>query len=252
MGKTASSSIGLLAGRDPVDDARGARADEMDARDLLHADAPPGASRRPTIARAARAIGCDDVSSSPTTSATPATPALDEAARRRPGPGHGLALRRRRTPAATSSPARIARGTLAARYADRTLVICKPDAVERGLVGEILGRFERRASRIAALELRTIDEAHPRPATTRSTTASLLRRPRGVHRPRGPVVHGASKVRRTRGRSCATMMGATNPRDAAPGTIRGDLGIELHGEPGPRQRRPGVRTRRSGSSSPAS
>ena len=41
---------------------------------------------------------------------------------------------------------------------DRTLVICKPDAVERGLVGEILDRFERRGLTIAALELRTLDE----------------------------------------------------------------------------------------------
>ena len=46
-------------------------------------------------------------------------------------------------------------------------------------------------------------------------------------------------------------MGATNPRDAAPGTIRGDLGIDLHREPGPRQRRPRVAPRaRSASSSP--
>ena len=41
---------------------------------------------------------------------------------------------------------------------DRTLVICKPDAVERGLVGAILARFERRGLTIAALELRTLDE----------------------------------------------------------------------------------------------
>jgi nucleoside-diphosphate kinase len=42
---------------------------------------------------------------------------------------------------------------------DRTLVICKPDAVERGLVGEIVGRFERRNLKIVAAELRTIDVA---------------------------------------------------------------------------------------------
>ena len=41
---------------------------------------------------------------------------------------------------------------------DRTLVICKPDAVERGLVGTILNRFERRGLTIATLELRTLDE----------------------------------------------------------------------------------------------
>jgi nucleoside-diphosphate kinase len=40
---------------------------------------------------------------------------------------------------------------------DRTLVICKPDAVERGLVGDILSRFERRQFKIVAAELRVID-----------------------------------------------------------------------------------------------
>ncbi len=40
---------------------------------------------------------------------------------------------------------------------DRTLVICKPDAVERGLVGEIVGRFERRGMSIAAMDLRVVD-----------------------------------------------------------------------------------------------
>jgi nucleoside-diphosphate kinase len=39
----------------------------------------------------------------------------------------------------------------------RTLVLCKPDAVERGLVGEIVGRLERKGLTIVALELRTID-----------------------------------------------------------------------------------------------
>ena len=42
---------------------------------------------------------------------------------------------------------------------DRTLVICKPDAVERGLVGEIVGRFERKGLRLVAAELRIIDAA---------------------------------------------------------------------------------------------
>ena len=42
---------------------------------------------------------------------------------------------------------------------DRTLVICKPDAVERGLVGEIVARLERKQLRIVAMELRRIDEA---------------------------------------------------------------------------------------------
>ena len=44
----------------------------------------------------------------------------------------------------------------------RTLVLCKPDAVERGLVGEILGRLERKGLRLIALDLRTLDEATAR------------------------------------------------------------------------------------------
>ena len=45
---------------------------------------------------------------------------------------------------------------------DRTLIICKPDAVERGLVGEILARFERRNLSIVALELRSVNSPTPR------------------------------------------------------------------------------------------
>jgi nucleoside-diphosphate kinase len=107
---------------------------------------------------------------------------------------------------------------------DRTLVICKPDAVERGLVGEIISRFERRNLRIVALDLRPVDEAtaarhyeehHGKPFygdliefITRSPSAVL-------------VVEGPEDTWKV----VRTMIGATNPRDAAPGTIRGDLGI---------------------------
>ena len=108
---------------------------------------------------------------------------------------------------------------------DRTLVICKPDAVERGLVGEIVGRFERKGLSIVALELRTLDadtaaehyEEHVGKGFYDDLVAFITR---------GPVVgDGGRRARRTRGRSCATMMGATNPAEAAPGTIRGDLGV---------------------------
>src|SRR5207253_10128468 len=51
------------------------------------------------------------------------------------------------------------RSSLRALMSDRTLFICKPDAVERGLVGEIVGRIKRKGLRIVAAALRTIDEA---------------------------------------------------------------------------------------------
>ena len=71
---------------------------------------------------------------------------------------------------------------------DRTLVICKPDAVERGLVGEIIGRLERKGLRIAAAELRTITRGHCRGALRRAPGQGVLRRPGGVHHPQpGPA-----------------------------------------------------------------
>ena len=109
---------------------------------------------------------------------------------------------------------------------DRTLVICKPDAVERGLAGEIVGRFERKGLRLVAAELRTIDEEtagrhyeeHQGKPFYGDLVAFITRSPALLLVVEGP--QDTWKVVRT-------MMGATNPRDAAPGTIRGDLGIEL-------------------------
>ena len=107
---------------------------------------------------------------------------------------------------------------------DRTLVICKPDAVERGLVGEIVGRLERKGLRLVAGELRTIDketaarhyEEHEGKPFYDDLVAFITRSPAFVFVVEGP--EETFKVVRT-------LMGATNPREAAPGTIRGDLGI---------------------------
>jgi nucleoside-diphosphate kinase len=109
---------------------------------------------------------------------------------------------------------------------DRTFIICKPDAVERGLVGEILGRFERKGLRVVAAELRHLDKEtlaehyveHVGKGFYDDLVAFMSRSPAFVAVLEGP--QDTFKVVRT-------MMGATNPRDAAPGTIRGDLGIEL-------------------------
>lgn len=108
---------------------------------------------------------------------------------------------------------------------DRTLVICKPDAVERGLVGEIVGRMERKGLRLVAAQLRTIDEAtagrhyaeHQGKPFYGDLVAFITRGPALLMVVEGPEAY---KVVRT-------LMGSTNPRDAAPGTIRGDLAIEL-------------------------
>ncbi len=109
---------------------------------------------------------------------------------------------------------------------DRTFVICKPDAVERGLSGEIIARLERKGLRLTAAELRVIDDQTARTHygehegkpffddlvsfITRSA-AMLL------------VVEGPEDTWQV----VRTLMGATNPREAAPGTIRGDLGTLL-------------------------
>jgi nucleoside-diphosphate kinase len=109
---------------------------------------------------------------------------------------------------------------------DRTLVICKPDAVERALVGEIVSRLERKGLRIVAMELRRIDEAtagrhyeeHQGKPFYDDLVAFITRSPAVLMVVEGP--EDTYKVVRT-------LMGVTNPRDASPGTIRGDLAIEL-------------------------
>jgi len=120
---------------------------------------------------------------------------------------------------------------------NRTLVLCKPDAVERGLVGEIVGRLERRGLRVVAMELRTLDE-------------DLAGRHYDEHREkpffgdlvtfitRGPLVAMVIEGPDDTWQVVRTLMGATNPVNADPGTIRGDLALEtqenlVHGSDGP-------------------
>jgi nucleoside-diphosphate kinase len=120
--------------------------------------------------------------------------------------------------------------------AERTLVLCKPDAVERWLVGEIVGRIERKGLSVVALEQRILDAGtakqhyaeHDGKPFFDDLVAFITRSPLVAMVVEGP---DAWKVMRL-------MMGATNPREAAPGTIRGDLAIELtenlvHGSDGP-------------------
>lgn len=107
---------------------------------------------------------------------------------------------------------------------DRTLVLLKPDAVERGLIGTVLSRFEARGLRIVALDLRSLDEAtlarHYEEHVGKGFYADLV-----SFMSRGPVVALVLEGPEDTWEVVRTMMGATNPRKAAPGTIRGDLGI---------------------------
>lgn len=120
---------------------------------------------------------------------------------------------------------------------DRTLVICKPDAVERGLVGEIIGRLERKGLRIVAAELRTIDadtagrhyDEHRAKPFFGELVSFITRGPSMLIVVEGPG--DTWKVVRT-------TMGVTDPKEAAPGTIRGDFGLIVtenlvHGSDGP-------------------
>ena len=108
--------------------------------------------------------------------------------------------------------------------ADRTLVLLKPDAVERGLVGEIVSRFERKGLKLVAFDLRQLDEAtlarHYEEHQGKGFYADLV-----AFMSRGPVVAMALEGPEDTWEVVRTLVGATNPRKAAPGTIRGDLGI---------------------------
>jgi nucleoside-diphosphate kinase len=107
----------------------------------------------------------------------------------------------------------------------RTLVLCKPDAVERGLVGEIVARLEARGLRIVAMDLRQIDEElagrHYAEHAEKPFFGELV-----AFITRGPLVAMAVEGGDDTWKVVRTMMGATNPIDAAPGTIRGDFALE--------------------------
>lgn len=109
---------------------------------------------------------------------------------------------------------------------DRTFVIIKPDAVERRLIGEIVGRLERKQLSVVASEMRTIDRAtaethydeHAAKPFFGDLVDFITRSPALLLVIEGPG--DTYKVVRT-------LMGATNPKESAPGTIRGDLAIEM-------------------------
>lgn len=108
---------------------------------------------------------------------------------------------------------------------ERTFIIFKPDAVQRGLVGELIMRFERRGLKLAALKFLQVSD-------------ELARKHYAVHESRpffagliqyitsapvvAMVVEGTNAIAVVR-----SMVGATRPHEAAPGTIRADFGLEV-------------------------
>ncbi|WP_017541515.1 MULTISPECIES: nucleoside-diphosphate kinase [Nocardiopsis] len=108
---------------------------------------------------------------------------------------------------------------------ERTLVLIKPDGVRRSIIGEVISRIERRGLKIAAMDLRTLDEetakTHYEEHAERPFFPSLVEFITG-----GPlvamVVEGERAVEAFR-----ALAGATDPVSAAPGTIRGDFALEV-------------------------
>lgn len=107
----------------------------------------------------------------------------------------------------------------------RTLVLIKPDALQRGLAGEILSRLERRGLKIVALRLMQMDDAlarrHYAEHEGKPFVDSLVRFITSAPLVAG-VLEGPNAIEVVRG-----VMGATDPQQAAPGTIRGDLALYI-------------------------
>ncbi len=106
---------------------------------------------------------------------------------------------------------------------ERTLVLVKPDAVARGLVGEVLARIERKGLRLVALELRTLDrataKAHYAEHEGKPFFEPLIEFITG-----GPLVAAVAEGPRAI-ETWRAMMGPTDPVKAPSGTIRGDYGL---------------------------
>ena len=106
---------------------------------------------------------------------------------------------------------------------ERTLIIAKPDAIQRGLIGEIIRRLEQKGLKLIGMKMASLDEA-----ILKTHYAEHLEKPfyAGLEEfmKSSPVVLMAWE-----GYQCVasvrTLVGATNPREAAPGSIRGDLAI---------------------------
>lgn len=119
---------------------------------------------------------------------------------------------------------------------ERTFVAIKPDGVQRGLVGEVISRLERRGLKLVAIRLMQVDEdlagRHYAEHVDRPFFSSLV-----SFITSGPIVAMIWEANNAVALARQTM-GSTNPGEAAPGTIRGDFGIDIgrnivHGSDGP-------------------
>ena len=108
---------------------------------------------------------------------------------------------------------------------EQTLVLVKPDGVQRGLIGEVIGRLERRGLKLVGMKLMQVDEA-----------LAHIHYGEHVDRPffpglvgfitSGPIVALAWEANNAV-EIVRSTMGPTNPANAGPGTIRGDLGVDI-------------------------
>ena len=109
--------------------------------------------------------------------------------------------------------------------AERTLVLIKPDAVQRALAGEILGRFERRGLQMRAAKLLTVDrelaEEHYAEHAEKPFFGELVEFITSAPT-LALALEGEGAIASVR-----TTMGATNPADSTPGSIRGDLALSM-------------------------
>jgi nucleoside-diphosphate kinase len=109
--------------------------------------------------------------------------------------------------------------------AERTLVLIKPDAVQRALAGEILGRFERRGLKMRVAKLLTVDrelaEQHYAEHSEKPFFGELVEFITSAPT-LALVLEGEGAIASVR-----TTMGATNPADSTPGSIRGDLALSM-------------------------
>ena len=119
---------------------------------------------------------------------------------------------------------------------ERTLILIKPDALQRGLAGEIISRLERRGLKLAGMRLMQLDDAlarrhyaeHEGKPFLESLVSFITSGPLIAAVLEGPDAIAAAR----------SMMGATDPQQAAPGTIRGDLALYvqynlIHGSDSP-------------------
>lgn len=108
---------------------------------------------------------------------------------------------------------------------ERTFVMVKPDGVQRGLIGEVITRFEKKGIKLAALKLMQIPQEmaerhyaeHKEKPFFKDLVSFITSGPVAAM-----VLEGDNVIAIAR-----TMMGATNPKDSAPGTIRGDYAMTI-------------------------